>query len=60
MSESEQPTGGTFTFKYGNGVSDPVPYDADAAAAIAARDQAIERNTLTGGFIGESDQDRHQ
>ncbi|TXH48175.1 MAG: hypothetical protein E6Q97_25245 [Desulfurellales bacterium] len=48
-----QPIAGTYTWSYSaNGytaTSDPVPYDADAAAAVAARDQAFRRWEIKSG-----------
>ena len=38
-----EPTGGTWTFTIGGGTSDPVPWDADSAAAWRAYYQACER-----------------
>jgi hypothetical protein len=43
-----QAIGGTYTVTYGNGVSDPLPYNATAEKHKAACIQAAERNTLPG------------
>lgn len=44
------PTGGQYTLQINGGESDPLPFDASGADALAARDQAWERGALAQGF----------